>query len=162
MSRSRISAGLNLASASQCHPRRQSRRRTHRNGFAARHFDGRVELRFKVVSAFEELALGCHDLRLIGHARLEKVLKRHPGLHRAKGVTVEIETEHLSAILLINQSLRRGQRIARVEDVGEIVGRFLLFRPLHWSFLGGLRHCDSVCTCVVSGRLRSGTLRGAE
>ena len=128
-------------------------------GFAARHFDGRVELRFP---AFEEPALGRPDLRLIGDARLVKVLKRHSRSHRAEEVAVEIETVHLSAIGLIGQSLRRGQRIARVENVGEIVGRFLLFRPLYWSFLGGLRHCDSVCRCVVSGRLRSGTLRNAE
>ena len=125
-----------------CHPRRQSRCRTHRNGFAVRHFDDRVELRFKVVPAFEEPAL----LRLIGDARLVKVLERHPRSRRAKGVAVEIETAHLSAILLISQSLRRGHRIARVEDVGEVVGRFLLFRPLHRSFLGGLRFCDSVWT----------------
>jgi hypothetical protein len=109
-----------------------------------RHFDDRVELRFKVVPAFEEPALGRHDLRLIGDARLVNVLERHPGLHRAKGIAVEIEAVHLSAIGLISQSLRRWHRIAWVEDVGEVVGCLLLFRPLHGSFLGRLRLCDSV------------------
>jgi hypothetical protein len=52
------------------------------------HFDDRVELRFKGVPAFEEPALGRPDLRLIGDARLVKVLKRHPRLHRAEGVAV--------------------------------------------------------------------------
>jgi hypothetical protein len=46
----------------------------------------RVELRFKVVPAFEEPALGRRDLWLIGDARLVKVVKRHPGPRRAKGV----------------------------------------------------------------------------
>jgi hypothetical protein len=47
-------------------------------------------------------------------------------------------------ICLIYQSLRGWLRIARVEDVGEVVGRLLLFRPLHRNFLGVLRLCDSV------------------
>jgi len=111
-----------------------------------------------VVPAFEEPALGRPNIRLIGDARLVKVLKRHPRSHRAKRVAVEIETAHLSAILLISQSLRRGHRIARVEDVGEVVGGFLLFRSLYWSFLGGLRLCDSVWRRLVSGRLRSRAL----
>ena len=152
---------LGRAQRGQCfpgHPRRQFRCRTHRKGFAARHGDDRVELRFKVVPAFEEPTLGRHDLRLIGDARPVKVVKRHPRSRRAKGVAVEIETVHLSAICLISQSLRRWHRIARVEDVGEVVGRFLLFRPLHWSFLGGLRLCDSVWRRLVSGRLRSRAL----
>jgi hypothetical protein len=149
---------LGRAQRGQClpgHPRRQFRGRTHRKGLAARHRDDRVELRFKIVAAFEEPTLGRHDLRLIGDARPVKVVKRHPRPRRAEEVAVEIETVHLSAIGLVGQSLRRRHRFARVEDVGEIVGRFLLFRPLRWSFLGGLRLCDSVWRRLVSGRLRS-------
>ena len=37
------------------------------------------------------------------------------------------------------------------------MGRFLLFRPLHWNFLGGLRLGDG-----VSGLLRSRALRNGK
>jgi hypothetical protein len=116
----------------------------------------------KIVPAFEEPALGRHDLRLISDARPVKVVERHPRSRRAKGVAIEIETVHLSAIRLISQSLRRGHRIARVEDIGEVVGGLLLFRPLYWSILGGLRLCDSVWRRLVSGLLRSRALRDGK
>ena len=98
----------------------------------------------------------------IGDARSVKVVERHPRSRRAKGVAIEIETVHLSAILLIGQSLRRGHRIARVEDVGEVVGRFLLFRPLHWSFLGGLCLCDSVAGLLRSRALGDGKAENTQ
>ena len=115
------------------------------------------ELRFKVVPAFEEPALGRHDLRLVGDASLVKILERHPRLRRAKGIAVEIETAHLSAIWLISQSLRRGDGIARVKT-SERSWTVFLFRSLQWSFLGGLRLCDSVWRRLVIGRLRSRAL----
>src|ERR1700745_682833 len=97
-----------------------------------------------MVPPFKESVLGLGCYRLIGDASPIEVFKRHPWSSCAKGIFVEIETKHLSVIRLISQSFRRGHRIAWLEDVGKVVSRFLLFRPLYWSFFGCLGLCDSV------------------
>ena len=100
--------------------------------------------------------------RLIGDAGPVEVVKRHPWSRRAEAVAVEIETGHRSVICLISQSLRGWLRIARLEDVGEVVGRLLLFRPLYWNFLGGLRLCDSVAGLLRSRALGDGKAENTQ
>src|SRR5438445_10426367 len=113
MSRSRISAGLNLSSASHFIPAGNLAVGPTAMGLPRDILTVGSSFGSRLYRLSRSLRWVAMTFGLLATPRLEKVLKGHPRFHRAKGVTVEIETEKLSAILLITQSLRRGQRIAR-------------------------------------------------